>query len=84
MKEQERIEKNFYEQEVDRAKVDFQTVMSELDAESDALIEIMKGVRTAKSKEQMKKSLLLLCDSDKNISENEWNDILNGVKKLEI
>lgn len=84
LKEQERIEKNFYEQEVERVKVDFQTVMSELDAESDALVEIMKGVRTAKSKEQMKKSLLLLCDSDKNISENEWNDILNGVKKLEI
>jgi hypothetical protein len=84
LKEQERIEKNFYEQEVERAKVDFQAVMSELNAESDALVEIMKGVRTAKSKEQVKRSLLLLCDSDKNISESEWNDILNGDKKLEI
>ena len=58
--------------------------MSELNAESDALVEIMKGVKTAKSKEQVKRSLLLLCDSDKNISESEWNDILNGDKKLEI
>lgn len=84
LNEQERIEKNFYEQEINRVKADFQSVMADLNAESDVLVEIMKGVKTAKTKEQVKKGLLLLCDSDKNISESEWNDILNGGKNLEI
>lgn len=74
-----------YRMEMERMKREFQSVMSELNQQSDALQEVMKRANVAVDKEDLRKALIDLAGMEEaHLTPQDFDDILSGKKQIEI
>ena len=79
------LAQGYYEEEFAKIKQQFNENMKNIDNKSAAIVEIARKINTAENKEELKKGLFQLLDSDvKKFTEKDWTDFLNGDKIIEI
>lgn len=85
MKLNYRLSNEYYENEFNKIKAEFEEKMKVLDNKNAALISLAKQINTAQNKDELKKGLFQLLEGDtKNFSAEDWDDFLSGKKTLEI
>ncbi|MCQ2192250.1 MAG: hypothetical protein MJZ23_05230 [Paludibacteraceae bacterium] len=86
-KEELRLRKvgNEYDNELKHLQLHFKNYLKQVDDKGAYLNEVLKHINTAKSNDELRNALLELGEWDANsISEQDWNDFLNGNKPLNI
>lgn len=74
-----------YDEEFDKIASDFRKQIKGIDNKSAFVREVMRRANLAKSDDERKQALLMLCElSGQSISEQDFNDFINGNKQIEL